>query len=362
MSMLGASNSADASQSLDSSGAAAATHVTNNNVTLLQDRIKPATLIKVGYGDGIHGNNSIPPRFVVGYWSMRGLGAPVRMMLSAAHAHNKARGGGNGVPHWVALYDVVEEHDATDEGWSFKSWIYDKEWMMSDCNPFMNLPYLIDVKEQYVLTQSNAILSYLGRELGMMGSTKLEMAKCDELLSTIYDLRDTMVHFAYYGTPTAEECWATAQKHFQNLETHLSRQMREYSTVVDAVNDDVTVVPNYFLMGTTTTAPDFPLYEMLDQYEMLAKQHGFASIDTKYPILAKYKSTMEELPEHQDYLNSFLHQGLPLNNPYARFASSLSAMSYERGQETPWRNLGIVVLDSNVVKKRPPPEEESCRR
>ena len=323
---------------IDTEAAAAA-----DDDAALQDRIKPATLIKVGSVEDNNDNNTIP-RFVVGYWSMRGLGAPLRMMLSAAHAQKRL------VPHyWVALYDVLE--DSSEDGqqsWSLKSWTDDKEWMLRECSPFMNLPYLIDVQEQYVLTQSNAILSYLGRELGMMGSTKLETAKCEELLCTIYDLRDVMVHFAYYGKPTAEQCWTTAQKHFQNLESHLTGQMRKTTTTTiddddDAANSNGSTT---FLVGPKPNAPDFPLFEILDQYEILAEQHDFQSLGDHYPNLALYKKAMEEWSEHQDYLNSFLHRGLPLNNPYAQFASSLSGKCYERGQEAPWRNLGIVVLDS----------------
>ncbi|KAI2503848.1 glutathione transferase [Fragilaria crotonensis] len=283
---------------------------------LLQDRIKPTTLIKVGTGKKNNNNdnndnncendNDIVPRFIVGYWSTRGLGAPLRMMLSAAR-----------VPHWVALYDVLEEDEVQQTssvpGWNKKSWMKEKEWMMRACNPFMNLPYLIDVREQFVLTQANAILSYLGQELGMMGSTKLETAKCEELLGTIYDMRDVMVNFAYYGTPTAEQCWTTAQQHFQGFESHLrlQQQLRSRTTAASAADDGTLM----FLIGPKTSAPDFHLYEMLDQYEILAKEHGFKSLVHEYPYLALYKKAMEELPEHENYLKSFLHQGLPLNNP-----------------------------------------------
>ena len=314
---------------------------------LLQDRIKPATLVKGRTGDGNHTNNEnekenddntdVVPRFILGYWSMRGLGAPLRMMFSAAR-----------VPHWVVLYDVLEDEEEEEEeqqerqepavpGWNKKSWIEEKEWMRK-CNPFTNLPYLIDVQEQYLLTQSNAILSYLGRELGMMGSTKLETAKCEELLGTIYDLRDVMVNFTYYGTPTAELCWTTAHQYFHNFESHLRMQMCRRT--ISAGDGRVT-----FLVGPKTTAPDFYLYEMLDQYEMLAKHHGFKSILRDCPNLALYKKAMEELPEHQNYLTSFLHLGLPLNNPYAQFASSLFGKSYERGQDAPWRNQGIIAMN-----------------
>eukprot|EP00957_Ditylum_brightwellii_P155336 11824964-Ditylum_brightwellii.AAC.1 len=45
------------------------------------------------------------PRFAVGYWSIRGLGAPLRMMLSAAK-----------INHDIYMYDIVEDGD--NDGWT----------------------------------------------------------------------------------------------------------------------------------------------------------------------------------------------------------------------------------------------------
>jgi glutathione S-transferase len=277
----------------------------------LHDRIKPDTLVKVGQG---------VPRFVVGYWATKGLGAPIRMMLSAS-----------GVCHWVALYDVLDE--GQDE-WTKHSWLEDKGWMKPECNPFMNLPYLIDVQEQQVLVQTNAILAYVGQELHMMGSTKLQMAKCQELLCEIYDVRNVMVEFAYssLNPPSAAKCVSRADAHFQKLEAHLMRNGTS------------------FLVGVTLSAPDFHLYEMLDQYDTLTRQHKLADLWDSYPQLASFKRSMETLVENHCYLESFLHKGLPFNNPYAQFGSDPSGSAFQRGQAAPWRQRGIVDIDSR--KKR----------
>lgn len=281
----------------------------------LHNRIKPDTLIKVGQG---------VPRFVVGYWAIKGLAAPIRMMMSAS-----------GVCHWVALYDVLDEGE--DE-WTKDSWFADKEWMKQECNPFMNLPYLIDVHEQQVLVQSNAILGYLGRELHMMGSTKFDMAKCDELLCEIYDVRNIMVGFAYGLNPpptaaaAAEKCVSRAEAHFQKLEAHMMRNGTS------------------FLLGMKLSAPDFHLYEMLDQYDTLTREYKLDNLWDSYPKLASFQRSMEALIENRAYLESFLHKGLPFNNPYAQFGSDPSGCTFQRGQAAPWRKQGIVDRDS--AKKR----------
>jgi hypothetical protein len=274
-------------------------------VPALQDRIKPDTLVKIGSGT---------PRFVLGYWSIRGLAAPLRMLLSAS-----------GVCYWVAMYDVLEDGD---EGWNMNSWKADKAWMKQQCNPFMNLPFLIDVQEQEVLVQTNALMSYLGRELNMMGSTKLEMAKCEELMCEIYDVRNTMVGFVYGASGTADGCVGGAQASMKKLEVHLGRSAATC------------------LVGNKLTAPDFHLYEMLFQYDALARHYKLGDFLESYPKLAAYKTCIERLPELQSYLNSSLHKELPFNNVMARFGSDPSENAYQRGQKTPWMQQGVVLFET----------------
>ena len=64
------------------------------------------------------------------------------------------------------MYDVVED---AEKGWSRETWLQDKEWIKKGYNSLANLPYLIDCRTNMVLVQSNAIMSYLGRELRMLG-------------------------------------------------------------------------------------------------------------------------------------------------------------------------------------------------
>jgi hypothetical protein len=292
----------------------------------LQLRIKPDTLVQVG-------DDPSSPRFVVGYWSIRGLGAPLRMMLSAS-----------GVSFWAALYDALEEGE---EGRTKTTWQHDKEWTKKECNPFMNLPFMIDCKEQVIINQTNAIKSYLGRELNMMGSTKLETAKCEELLCEIYDLRNNMVKFAYNGSMKgkADGCLASAKSHFDKFEAYLA--MGAASSTPGC------------LVGSKLSAPDFHLYEMLDQYDHLSKHYKLedgAAMLASYPQLAAYKKAFEELSENQMYLDSFLHKGLPFNNPYAHFGSDPTTKVYTRGQDAPWMQKGTMRVEASSSKKRPAEE------
>ena len=115
--------------------------------------------------------NEDPPRFGLGYWSIRGLGAPIRMMLCAAK-----------VNHVNYLHDCVEEGES---GWSNLSWVETKKEIREHYNPLANLPYLVDEQERFVLAQSNACLEYLGDLLHMMGRNALERALCAQFLCGI---------------------------------------------------------------------------------------------------------------------------------------------------------------------------------
>ena len=84
-------------------------------------------------------------RIEIGYWSIRGLAAPLRMMCeytgAAYHAKN---------------YDIPEK----DGVWDFSSWFGSAKGELQKVNPLMNLPYIKDV-DGTVVTQSS-LLPLLG--------------------------------------------------------------------------------------------------------------------------------------------------------------------------------------------------------
>lgn len=271
---------------------------------------------------------------MVGYWSIRGLGAPIRMMLSFAK-----------VNHEVVLYDVVEK-DESD--WTKESWFHDKKALQDDGNPLMNLPFLIDCQEGIVLNQSNAILAHLGNVLNMTGSTTSESAKCMELLCEIMDIRNSIVQFVYRTDGSVEKVLSLLKrsKHsFSKIEKHLNGSKGE-SALVDA--------PCY-LVGNGATAPDFHLWEMMDQFQQLTCHHDQAEFWNDFPRLTHFHKSFAALPLNQPYLLSFAATKLPMNNPYACFGSDLvSPYKYQRGEKHSWKGNGEILElhDNSSVKKR----------
>ena len=123
----------------------------------------------------------------VGYWSIRGLAAPLRMMAMYAGAKLIAEN-----------YDLKCKEGG---GFDMSAW-KDAKPALRAKNPLMNLPYILD--GDVVVTQTNACFSYLGKKIGLFGSNELEASQCEQLLCEIYDLRGAMVGFAY-GPSSSDE-------------------------------------------------------------------------------------------------------------------------------------------------------------
>ena len=341
----------------------------------IRDRLKPDTMLKISFDSNEAGDTNSAlntsdeaPRFIIGYWSIRGLGAPIRAMLSAAQ-----------VDHQVALYDLTEAPG--DSAWEMKAYAADKQWLRDEYDCFMNLPFLVDTKRDLVLAQTNAIFQYLGRELKMEGKDAVEQAKIDEMLCEIMDLRDNMVAFVYRSSGTKEEAQAMLKRANANLgkfESHLAKNYPDYfktlepqsgkepMTGAQAKGGIAHLIPGSF------TAPDFHLWEMLDQYEGMCRTFGFplwaeggdeqnTSIDFQsrpdvkpeerlYPHLEEFKNTFVLLPENSHYIGSYLHKEIPCNNCMGKFASCFKDFrQYTRGQDAPWRKKGEVGVQYKKV-------------
>ena len=102
----------------------------------------------------------------LGYWGFRGYGAPSRMLL-----------------HFVdAKFDDLVYNKPPGLVWK------DKKFNLGF--DFPNLPYLID--GDFKLTQSIAILRYLGKKYGLAGSTPQEVAELDMFGDVLHDWRSPL--------------------------------------------------------------------------------------------------------------------------------------------------------------------------
>lgn len=279
------------------------------------------TTVEIDFGD-----KTIPKRHAVAYWSIRGLGAPLTMMMCAAKT-----------PFTLFLYDIVEQGES---GWNSDYFAAKDGYIKEFKQPLWNLPYCVDRENKTVTSQTNAIFAHLGRACGMLGDDQIATSECEQLLCEIYDLRNVVIDYAYSEKSDVSSVLAKANGHLNKLDQWLEIQAEKMeqnlengSRVVHLVNDKY-------------SAPDFHLYEMLDQLEALAKENK-QELYTNLTRVKEFKEGFEALPENQFYLNSWLHKELPFNNCMAQFGSLPGPKTYVHGEsakDATWRGKGVIEL------------------
>lgn len=275
------------------------------------------TTVEVDFGD-----KSVAKKHAIGYWSIRGLGAPLTMMMCAAKT-----------PFTLFLYDIVEQGDA---GWNSDYFSAKGDYIKEFKQPLWNLPFCVDRDNKRVLTQTNAVFAHLGRACGMFGDDEIATSECEQLLCEIYDLRNIMTGAAYGASDiNVSAVLASGKNHLKKLEQWLEIQAEKTGK-----NEVVHLVNGKF------TAPDFHLYEMLDQYQALAEEEK-QDFYTDLKRIKAFKDGFEALPENQFYLKSWLKTELPFNNCMAKFGSLPGPKNYVHGEsakDASWRGKGVVEL------------------
>ena len=124
----------------------------------------------------------------VAYWSIKGLGAPLRQMVLYS-----------GSPLKCIFYKTTAVQ--TQDGLSVEGshWHLGAKPAHQKINPLINLPYeeVHDADQKIVVAQSIACMNLLARMLNMQGSDRIENSQCEQLLCEIMDVRNKMVEFAY---------------------------------------------------------------------------------------------------------------------------------------------------------------------
>jgi len=278
------------------------------------------TTVEVDFGD-----KTAPKKHAIAYWSIRGLGAPLTMMMCAAKA-----------PFTLFLYDLVEKGE---DGWQSDYFTAKGDYIKEHKQALWNLPFCVDRENKRVICQTNAIFSHLGKSCGMFGDDESSASECEQLLPEIYDLRDVMIGFVYKPNPSeATAVIASAKNYLTKFEAWLENQADkmqkgEGEKVVHLVNGKF-------------SAPDFHLFEMLDQFEAVAKECG-EDLYADCSRLKEFKEGFAALPENQFYLDSWLHKDLPFNNTVGRFGGLPGPKAYVHGEsakDATWRGKGVVEL------------------
>jgi len=210
----------------------------------------------------------------VGYWGIRGLGAPLRMILEYAGT------------------DYVDKQYSDPNEW-FKM---DKPEILK-ANPLANLPYLVD--GDVVVCQTNAVMDYLGDRFGLSGTSMEERRLCRQLLAEVYDLRNTIISLVYNF---AEKCRNEAE-FMEKMAQHVSEG---YKVAYGKLEAFYSMKWGPYALGTKPCIADFHMWEMLDQHEIYAQKLGKSSPlgSGDFPTLTGLHEAVKALPQLQKYFAS----------------------------------------------------------
>jgi glutathione S-transferase len=220
------------------------------------------------------------PKFVLGYWGIRGLAAPARMMLEYASAQ----------------YVDVQYGSPAAPDWQKQ----DKPKLIQQ-NALINLPYVM--LGDKLVTQSNAVFAFIGKRLNLNGRGDDNQTANDEILCQAKDLRDAVIGMVY----------ADSKSKYQT-------EMKKHLTDGGAITN-YTKFEGYlkqrgsaFFCGNKPCSGDFHVWEMLDQHELMCKDLNVPSIIEKYPLLKAYYEKFKALPQLASYFDSAAYK-LPVNAP-----------------------------------------------
>ncbi|KAK8739209.1 hypothetical protein OTU49_003533 [Cherax quadricarinatus] len=213
---------------------------------------------------------------VLGYWNIRGLAQPIRLLLEYTGTEFEDK---------FYVCGPAPDYDKS-------CWFDIKEDLGLD---FPNLPYYIDGDVK--ITQSNAILRYISRKHDLVGKTEEEKIRVDILENQAMDFRNGFVRLCY-------------------LEFNLQKQR-----YLDALPKTIKTFSEFlgtrpWFAGDNITFVDFLMYELLDQHLQLD--------DTclkNAKNLQEFQKRFEDLEPIKKYMASPRFMKAPLNNKMAKFGA-----------------------------------------
>ena len=205
-------------------------------------------------------------------------------------------------------------------------WHMEAKPALQKINPLINLPYIevYDEDQKILVAQSIACMNLLARVLDMQGSDKHEHSHCEQLLCEIMDVRNKMVQFAYSRHSNHREAAANLFESTMVIDSGHFKKIEIWLKSRNASPE------NPYLVGNNATAPDFALFEMLDQYAELIRFFELIPCKSEQKVdileargksnLANHYGHFRDSPKLQSYFQSQLNN-LPFNEKRASFGS-----------------------------------------
>lgn len=204
---------------------------------------------------------------ILGYWSVRGRGSAIQNLLRYV-----------GVEYENRVYPLEPPT------FSREKWLQSKYSLGLN---FPNLPYLID--GQLKMTQSLAILKYLGRKYGLAATSDPETATEEMVLFQVMEISDRIRQTAHYRNFDSEEAF---QRDCRQLAEDLGKQLQ----CLDAFLSD----NRSWFTGNSLSYVDFLAYELIDWIRVLIDSNCLV----KFEQITKFVTKFKNLDNLKEYLVS----------------------------------------------------------
>lgn len=212
---------------------------------------------------------------ILGYWDIRGLAEPIRLLLNYTETDFKD--------------ERYELGDAPE--YSAKAWTSVKYTLGLS---FPNLPYYIDGDMK--ISQSNAILRHIARKHDLCGTSEEEKVMVDVAENQLMDFRKKFTGLCY------NQNFETLKENYLNDVKPMIKQFAEF------------LGEKKFLTGDKITFVDFILYEIMDEHQIFD-----STLLEPHKNLKDFLKRIEELPTIAAYLKSDRFKPRPINNKMAKF-------------------------------------------
>ncbi|XP_037008366.2 glutathione S-transferase Mu 1-like [Artibeus jamaicensis] len=213
----------------------------------------------------------------LGYWDVRGLAHPIRLLLEYTDSNYQEK-----------RYTMGDAPD-----FDRSQWLNEKFTLGLD---FPNLPYLIDGAHR--LTQSNAILRYIARKHNLCGETEEEKIRVDILENEVMDLRMYNIRICY--SPDFEKL----KLEFLKV---LPEKMKLFSQFLGKRS---------WFAGDKLTYVDFLAYDILDILRMFEPK----CLDA-FPNLKEFLTRIEGLKKISAYMKSSRYVPTPVYSKAAMWSN-----------------------------------------
>lgn len=216
----------------------------------------------------------------LGYWNIRGLGAPIRMLLHCCE-----------VP-----FDDVRYELGDAPGFSASAWLDAKFTLGLD---LPNLPYFVDDRGRFV--QTLAIMRHIAARHG--DALGADDPRVDMMAQAAMDLRNVFVRCCY-GSRTMDD----VNKEVQQA---IMPQLEMWERLMSS--------GRVFCTGDTLTFADFFLAEHIDQMRLVLPR-----AIQKHAALQAYADRFFSLPQIQAFMQTPHFIRWPVNNKNAFLGSQMN--------------------------------------